>query len=158
MTYKWTAETLLGPIECEGHVVDFLTRRMSKAQYKELMLIGLLYRYKFRDNSKKRSRRGRPIKLNSIDSERAAIILNLVNWQKRSMPIRKWVDLAQQCDAILKTLGDKRGKTLLPDGKSYFPKTMITAKRLENSVCRGMKELGVNFRLYQKNPEEYPEI
>jgi hypothetical protein len=50
------------------------------------------------------------------------------------------------------------GKTLLPDGKSYFPKTMITAKRLENSVCQGMKELGVNFRLYQKNPEEYPEI
>jgi hypothetical protein len=35
---------------------------------------------------------------------------------------------------------------------------MITAKRLENSVCQGMKELGVNFRLYQKNPEEYPEI
>jgi hypothetical protein len=25
-------------------------------------------------------------------------------------------------------------------------------------VCQGMKELGVNFRLYQKNPEEYPEI
>ena len=158
MTYTWTAETLFGPIECEGDVVDFLTRRMSKAECKELMLIGLLYRHKFRDNSKKRSRRGRPIKLNSIDSERAAIILNLVKWQKRSMPIRKWVDLAQQCDAILKTLGDKRGKTLLPDGKSYFPKTMITAKRLENSVCRGMKELGVNFPLYQKNPEEYPEI
>ena len=158
MKYKWTAETLLGPIKCEGDVVDFLTRDMSKADCKELMLIGLLYRYKFRDNSKKRSRRGRPIKLNSIDSERAAIILNLVKWQKRSMPIRKWVDLAQQCEAILKTLGDKRGKTLLPDGKSYFPKTLITAKRLENSVCQGMKELGVNFRLYQKNPEEYPEI
>ena len=74
------------------------------------------------------------------------------------MPIRKWVDFAQQCEEVLKTVGDKRGMTLLPDGKSYFPKTMITAKRLENSVCQGMKELGVNFRLYQKNPEEYPEI
>ena len=49
-------------------------------------------------------------------------------------------------------------KNLIEYSKSYFPKTMITAKRLENSVCQGMKELGVNCRLYQKNPEEYPEI
>ena len=116
MTYKWTAETLLGPIEREGDVVDFLTRGMSKADCKDLLLLGLYCRHKILDNSKKRSRRGRPIKVNSIDSERAAIILNLVKWQKRSMPIRKWLDLAQQCETILKTLGDKQGKTLLQDG------------------------------------------
>ena len=46
MTYIWTVETLLGPIECEGDVVDFLTRVMSKADCKDLLLLGLYYRQK----------------------------------------------------------------------------------------------------------------
>ena len=54
MTYTWTAETLLRPIECEGDVVDFLTRGISKADCKDLLLLGLYCRHKILDNSKKR--------------------------------------------------------------------------------------------------------
>ena len=55
MTYTWTAETLLGPIECEGDVVDFLTRGMSKADCKDLLLLGLYCRHKILEARRQRS-------------------------------------------------------------------------------------------------------
>ena len=155
MMYSWAAKTLLGPTDRQGDIVEFLTRDMASAELKELLLIGLFHRHKLLDNFITRPRRGRPVKHNSVDRERASIILNLVKWQKRSMAIRKWIHLAQQIEAILDAEGKKQGKTLLLDGIKYFS---VSSKRLENSVCQGMKELGVDFRLYQNNPKEFFEI
>ena len=120
MTYTWITETLLGPIECQGDMVDFLTRDVSKAEHKELLLIGLFYRHKFWDNSKKSSRRGRPIKLISIDSERAAIILNLAKWQKTFDADKEMGGLCSAMRGNFKNCRRQTGNDASPRWKELF--------------------------------------